>query len=152
MSNETQTNETTVDNRSLNAVTPTDISDEELAARGMKRIHAFVRSPSPSSSARRSQKTRQAASKAGLRQLNVVAPEVAHPLIKAAAKQLQSGRSAEETLKHLLAVELKASGRQTVNSPTCSALTPHQQEIARRVASLTGWRRFLARLFRLIPR
>lgn len=108
-----------------------ELSDDALSAAGMLKVAAFVRSD-PTAQAKRTKKHRKKSAEAGLRQVNVVAPESAHPAIKAIAEQLRAGCDVRTALEHVL-----ASGVGSTDKPF--RLVPPRRKVA-------GWRRLRIRL------
>lgn len=84
-----------------------DVSDEALTAAGMVKVAAFVRG-NRTAQAKRTSKHRQKCAEAGLRQVNVVAPESAHATIKAIAEHVRTGCDVRTALEHVLASETAA--------------------------------------------
>lgn len=108
-----------------------ELSDDALGAAGMVKVAAFVRSD-PTAQAKRTKKHRKKSAEAGLRQVNVVAPESAHPAIKAIAEQLRTGCDVRTALENVL-----ASGVGSTDKPF--RLMHPRRKVA-------GWRRLLTRL------
>ncbi len=88
------------------------LTDSELAAHGLIKIEAFTRTKSASKgNAVRAKRARQKAKELGVSQLNIMAPEIAHPTIKEMAKKLQAGLPLVEVLQSLLAEQSKVPNK-----------------------------------------
>ena len=110
-----------------------DVSDQALTAAGMVKVAAFVRR-NGTAQAKRTSRHRQKCAEAGLRQVNVVAPESAHATIKAIAEHVRTGCDVRTALEHVLASEISAS---TADKPV--RFTTRRQR-------RTGLQRLLTRL------
>ena len=110
-----------------------ELTDDALSAAGMVKVAAFVRSDS-TAQAKRTNKHRKRCAEAGLRQLNVVAPESAHPTIKAIAEQLRTGCGVRAALEYVLASEL---GAKTIDTSI---------QFMHRSKKVAGWRRLVTRV------
>lgn len=111
-----------------------ELSDDALGAAGMVKVAAFVRSDS-TAQAKRTKKHRKKSAEAGLRQVNVVAPESAHPAIKAIAEQLRTGCDVRTAIEHVLASAVSSTDK------------PFRLMHSRR--KVASWRRLLTRLIDL---
>lgn len=125
------------------------LTDEELAARGMVKIHAFARAMSGTTdNARRSKRAREKSQASGARQLNVVAPVDAHEALRRIAKDLQHGVSLSEVLKNELVTELLRENPQTtVEIPT--GQTFKHSKPKRFTLILAKWKGWLSRVLNL---
>lgn len=114
----------------------TDVSDEALTAAGMVKVAAFIRG-TQTSQAKRASKHRQKYTDAGLRQVNVIAPESAHSAIKAIAERVRTGCDVRTALEHVLTSQSQTTG---------STKAEPMQFTKRRPSRSTNLRRLLTRL------
>jgi hypothetical protein len=124
------------------------MSDEDLISAGLVPVRAFVRTAT-SRNAQRVRKRREKAAASGIMQVNVMAPSVAHPIIKAIAKETQAGRSVRAALESLLLLEANTEAESAAAIVPRSRLTALEQ-LARKVTRLKGWRWVLARILGLV--
>ena len=135
------------------------LSDDTLAAGGLVRVSAFMRTNSSANAARVKKSREKLAADTGVKQLNVVVPLLAHAAMKTIAKNLQAGGSLGDVLKAALALEAPTPKRVETPgaAPSPASLLPsttparlrHAELAAARLASLKGWRLLLAWLMGL---
>lgn len=125
------------------------LSDSTLAANGLVKVSAFVRSPA-SANAARLRRAKRKANENGAGQVNVVAPIAAHRAIKAIARALQEGRSVKEVLESRLVEETKAIDPTTVVRVVSENDAKLFDNLLQKISGLRGWRRFLARLIGIL--
>lgn len=125
------------------------MSDDALAAAGLKKINAFVRSEQ-SANAKRLRKVREKAAIAGLEQLNVIAPTVAHEAIKGMAVELRAGHGLLSALERALSIEAQKSDPLTVVRIAPAHVFESEQRTFQKLRGLRGWRKFLAKLLHLL--
>ncbi|MFO1291749.1 MAG: hypothetical protein U1F07_01585 [Rubrivivax sp.] len=141
------------------------LSDDALAASGLVKVAAYIRTKS-SANATRVRKSRQKAADAGVRQLNVVVPLAAHAAMKAIAKDLQQGASLADVLTAAIAAaapkptavpatattqpEPLTHAKPAVAAPAPPPLPRPFELEAAGLSRLKGWRRLLARLLGLL--
>lgn len=112
------------------------LTDEQLRDGGLAKVDAFVRTKA-SKNALRQQRHKEKQEAAGIKQLNVMMPETAHDTIKQLVARVKEGATVDEALKSM--------GRPAAESqPDLS--TERLVGIGRKVESLTGWKRALAKL------
>lgn len=120
------------------------LSDEVLAASGLAKVYAFVRSESGPNAAR-AKRARAKAVSEGNGQVNIVVPLAAHRAIKEMARDLQAGRSIKEALLSLLANEVTATDPGAVVRLLPAKRALELDSLHAKVTSLSGWRLILAR-------
>lgn len=125
------------------------LPDDVLVAGGLRKVNAFIRAE-PSANAVRIRRARKKAEENGNAQINVLAPVCAHQTIKELAKALQAGRSAQSVFEGLLTATVTVSNPEAVVIVSTKPEVAAFERFAKRLASLTGWRRFVARLVGLI--
>lgn len=131
------------------------LTDEQLAAGGMVKVNAFMRSKA-SANALRVQKHREKKEAEGVKQINVQASEEARQAIKAIADRTKAGEPLGNVLATLAgtpAPTAEAAAETKTPDPKAERLTPEEKRlvgIGQRVQSLTGWRKTLARVIGLI--
>lgn len=123
------TNETT-----MAVVDP--LTDAALAAGGMQKVTAYVRT-AQSANALRKQRAREKAEQQGLKQLNIQLPVQMHQTLKDIAQELQQSDDVVAALQNVLA-----------KLPHPKAV-PVPAPVARKVGHLRGWRGLLARLLKV---
>jgi hypothetical protein len=107
-----QPGQETEDNGDASNGMDSGLTDSELAAHGLIKIEAFTRTNAASKgNAARAKRARQKAKELGVSQLNIMAPEIAHPTIKELAKKLQAGLPLVEVLQSLLAEQSKVPNK-----------------------------------------
>lgn len=139
--------------------TPADpetvLTDEQLAAGGLVKVNAFMRSKA-SANALRVQKHREKKEAEGVKQINVQANEEARQAIKAIAERTKAGEQLSNVLASLAGnpAEIPEAAPQTKTpDPKAERLTQEEKRlvlIGQRVQGLTGWRKALARVIGLI--
>lgn len=136
---------------------PTDeatvLSDEQLAAGGLVKVAAFMRTKA-SANALRVKKHREKAETEGIKQINVQAPEEAREIIKTIAERTKAGETITQVLASLLPNKpLDGPTQNPLEGPTQTPLqgpinpeTMAMAKIGCQVKQLKGWRRILAQL------
>lgn len=121
------------------------LTDERLLAGGLVRVSAFVRG-NQSANAKRQERAREKAAALGLKQVNIKVPSEHHGLIRALAKELQSGCSVRSSLQQMLRAEIAS------NEPGSVVVvgSAWQYETLQKIAELKGWRRLLAQFIGLL--
>jgi len=123
------------------------LSDEELTARGLVKIQAFARAtPSVTGSATRTKRAREKSAASGARQLNVVAPVVAHSALRTIAKDLQLGLSLSDVLHQALTNELQKEHPCTMVKVTTHKETTQAKAVGLRMKVLALLKAWVARL------
>jgi hypothetical protein len=123
------------------------LSDEELTARGLIKIQAFARATqSVTGSATRTKRAREKSAASGARQLNVVAPVVAHSALRVIAKDLQLGLSLSDVLHQALTHELQREDPSAMVKVTTSKETTQAKAVGLRIKFLAFWKTWVTRL------
>lgn len=131
------------------------LTDEQLAAGGLVKVNAFMRSKA-SANALRVQKHREKKEAEGVKQINVQASEEARQAIKAIADRTKAGEELSNVLASLAGAPAaipEAAPQTKTPDPKAERLTPEEKRlvgIGQRVQALTGWRKALARVIGLI--
>ena len=113
------------------------LTDEELATRGLIKIQAFARAtPSVTGSATRTKRAREKAAASGAGQCNVVAPVLAHPALRTIARDLQSGASLSDVLRHVLTTELQKADPSAIVKVTTERETNEEKAEGQRMTGL----------------
>lgn len=130
---------------------PTSIvlSDDALTAAGLRRVSAFIRTEK-SANAKRIIKSRDAAAQSGMRQVNVRAPSEQHDVLKSFAKELQAVQGARVALENLLSAEVRKTDPSAVVQITNQKALEAEARAIRRLNTIKGWRRLLAKLLGLL--
>lgn len=126
-----------------------NLPDDVLAAGGLVKIDAYMRTQT-SPNAKRVKRAREKAGDNGMRQVNVVAPLTAHGAIKGLAKELSGGSSYRVALERLLLAEVKTVESNAVVRIVNDGKVTALENLESRLNRFTGWRRFLAKLLRLL--
>ena len=126
-----------------------ELPDDVLAAAGLRKVNAFIRTEQ-SANAARVKRARQKAAESGAAQFNVLAPIAFHKTIKDLSKSLQSGEAAQAVFENLLTIEAKAINPDAVVIVSTREAVTTAERIARKLACLGGLRRLIARLLGLI--
>lgn len=128
--------------------TPTDpesvLTDEQLAAGGLVKVNAFMRSKT-SANALRVKKHREKKETEGIKQINVQANEEARQAIKAIADKTKAGEPLSDVLATLAGTTPTANPKAETPEP----ITAEEKElvqIGKQVKQLTGWRKAIARM------
>lgn len=125
-------------NQELDTNQALTLTDDELAAHGMVKIHAYARAgTAKTDSAQRAKRAREKSQASGARQLNIIAPVVAHEVLRSIAKDLQQGADLSEVLKKELLNELR-----TVNSDATVEISTKERPQG---SKTMGLKRLLAR-------
>jgi hypothetical protein len=128
-------------------VTEDGLSDDELTAHGLVKIQAFARAtPSVTGSAMRTKRAREKSAASGARQLNVVAPVVAHSALRTIAKDLQLGLSLSDVLQQALTIELQRVDPCAMVKVTTHKNTTQPKAVGLRTNFLALWKACGARL------
>jgi hypothetical protein len=126
------------------------VSDDALAAVGLLKVQAFVRSEAASANSTRLKRARKKAADAGRAQVNVVAPVAAHAIIKEMAREMQGGMSARGSLERLLSAEVRGTDPGAVVKIMPAQAAARLENLSARLRRLTGWRRWLAKMIGLL--
>lgn len=130
------------------------LTDEQLAAGGLVKVNAFMRSKA-SANALRVQKHREKKEAEGVKQINVQASEEARQAIKAIADRTKAGETLPEVLASLagtLPSIPQPTARTETPDPKGERLTMEEKQlvqIGHQVKRLSGWRKALARVIGL---
>lgn len=123
------------------------LSDAELTARGLIKIQAFARATSSvTGSATRTKRAREKSAVSGARQLNVVAPVLAHSALRSIAKNLQAGLSLSVVLHLALTTELQKEDPCAMVKVTTHEEPIEAKALGLRMIVLALWRAWVARL------
>lgn len=132
------------------------LTDEQLAAGGLVKVNAFMRSKA-SANALRVKRHRDRKEAEGVKQINVQATEEAREVIKEIAKRTATGEELESVLAQIVSeagITLPTATPEAPQAPQPKPerLTAEEKRlvaIGHQVETLTGWRRALARIIGL---
>ncbi len=139
---------TSTDNGIEPCYPPVGLTDEELTAHGIIKIQAYARTSSaPTGSATRSKRARERAAASGAGQLNVTAPVVAHPTLRAIAKDLQAGLALCDVLRDALTVEVQKTSPSALVTVTTDRDTVKAPVMRQKTSALAVWQSWVAALW-----
>jgi len=124
------------------------LTDEQLAAGGLVKVNAFMRSKA-SANALRVKKHREKKETEGIKQINVQANEEARQAIKAIADRTKAGEPISDVLATLAGTTPTANPKAETPEPKPERITTEEMElvqIGQQVKKLTGWRKAIARM------
>lgn len=132
------------------------LTDEQLAAGGLVKVNAFMRSKA-SANALRVKRHRDRKEAEGVKQINVQATEEAREVIKEIAKRTATGEELESVLAQIVSeagISLPTAAPEAPRAPQPKPerLTAEEKRlvaIGHQVETLSGWRRALARIIGL---
>lgn len=132
------------------------LTDERLAAGGLVKVNAFMRSKA-SANALRVKRHRDRKEAEGVKQINVQATEEAREVIKEIAKRTATGEELESVLAQIVSeagISLPTAAPEATKTPQPKPehLTAEEKRlvaIGHQVETLSGWRRALARIIGL---
>ena len=121
------------------------LTDDDLAKGGLVKAEAWMRTKS-SKGALRVKKHREAKEAEGMKQLNIVIPEAAREQFKTWAKAAEEGQpyGPEQTVKTIEVVKTVEVVKEVQRTD------PKADALLKKVRSLTGWKKALARLLGLL--
>lgn len=116
------------------------LTEDDLLAGGLAPVRAFVRTKA-GKAATRQKRHREKLESGGVKQVNIVAPAEAHPVIKMLAERLREGEDLQAVLRDLAktGAQTPAAAPRNKPKPTVEA-DPVNQVIER-----GGWRAWLLR-------
>lgn len=116
------------------------LTDQQLERGGLVKIEAFMRTRTSTAAARKA-KQREKQATEGLKTITLVAPVAANEPLRQIAKACSEGKSIEEAIK-----TVTSHGQVTAIDPNTARLAA----IGQKVEALTGWKRQIAHLLKLI--
>ena len=119
------------------------LTEDDLLAGGLAPVRAYVRTRA-GKAATRQQRHREKLEKEGVKQVNIVAPAEAHPVIKALAERLRQGEDLQTVLRDLAkggAPAAPAPGAKPRPKPKPATTADPVAEVIER----GGWRAWLLR-------
>lgn len=126
------------------------LSDEELTARGLVKIHAFTRATSSlTNNATRAKRARLKAAASGTQQLNVVAPLLVHPALRVIANDLREGSPLADVLLNALTSELRNTHPSAEVRVTTSQEKIEAKAVRKRMNPFAALRAWLIRVCKM---
>lgn len=116
------------------------LSEDDLLAGGLTPVRAYVRTRA-GKAASRQQRHRKKLESGGAKQVNIVAPVEAHPVLKVLAERLREGEDLQAVLRDLAKTGAQTSAAAPRNKPKPTV----EADPVNQVIERGGWRAWLLR-------